>query len=43
MQGMRHVLVHGYDVVKLEIVWRTIQVELPPLLEPLQNVLEENS
>jgi uncharacterized protein with HEPN domain len=42
MQGMRHVLVHGYDMVKLEVVWRTIQEELPPLIEPLKNVLKEN-
>lgn len=43
MQGMRHVLVHGYDVVKLDVVWRTIQEDLPPLIEPLQNVLAENA
>jgi len=42
MQGMRHVLVHGYDMVKLEVVWRTMQEELPPLIEPLRNVLKEN-
>jgi uncharacterized protein with HEPN domain len=42
MQGMRHILVHDYYAVKLDIVWRTIQVSLPPLLEPLRNILKEN-
>jgi uncharacterized protein with HEPN domain len=42
MQGMRHVLVHDYYAVKLDIVWRTIQLSLPPLLEPLRNMLQEN-
>lgn len=41
MQGMRHILVHDYDVVKLDVVWRTIQVELPPLVEPLRQMLQE--
>jgi len=43
MQGMRHVLVHDYDAVKLEVVWRTIQEKLLPLIAPLQNVLKEHS
>jgi uncharacterized protein with HEPN domain len=42
MQGMRHVLVHDYYAVKLDIVWRTVQESLPPLLEPLQKILGEN-
>ena len=42
MQGMRHVLVHDYFAVKLDIVWRTIHQSLPPLVEPLQRVLTEN-
>jgi uncharacterized protein with HEPN domain len=42
MQGMRHILVHDYYAVKLDIVWRTIQLSLPPLLEPLRRILNEN-
>jgi len=42
IQGMRHILVHDYYAVKLDIVWRTTQQSLPPLLEPLQNILKEN-
>lgn len=41
MHGMRNVLVHDYDTIKLEIVWRTIQEKLPPLLEPLRRLLQE--
>lgn len=36
MMGMRNVIVHGYDVIRLDIVWRTIQENLPPLIEPLK-------
>jgi uncharacterized protein with HEPN domain len=43
MQGMRNVLVHDYEAVKLDIVWKTIQVSLPPLVEPLRKLLEECS
>ncbi|HKI37928.1 MAG TPA: DUF86 domain-containing protein [Gemmataceae bacterium] len=42
MQGMRHILVHDYYAVKLDVVWRTIQQSLPPLLEPLRRILNEN-
>jgi uncharacterized protein with HEPN domain len=42
MQGMRHILVHDYYTVKLDIVWRTIQLSLPPLLEPLRRILNDN-
>lgn len=43
MEGMRHVLVHDYDMIKLEIVWKTIQQNLPPLVEPLQRLLKQRS
>jgi uncharacterized protein with HEPN domain len=42
MQGMRHILVHDYYAVKLDVVWRTVQESLPPLLEPLTRVMKEN-
>jgi uncharacterized protein with HEPN domain len=41
MHGMRNVLVHDYDTIKLEIVWRTIQDKLPPLLAPLRRLSQE--
>jgi uncharacterized protein with HEPN domain len=42
MQGMRNILVHDYFKVKVDIVWRTIQADLPPLVAPLQRILHEN-
>jgi len=43
MQGMRNILVHDYDVVNLDIVWNTIQTNLPPLVAPLQKLLDEGT
>ncbi len=36
--GMRDVLIHGYDIVDLNEVWKTVDVDVPqvmPLLEKL--------
>lgn len=38
MQGMRHILVHDCFAVKVDIVWRTIHTNLPPLIEPLERI-----
>jgi uncharacterized protein with HEPN domain len=38
MAGMRDWLIHGYDEIDLEQVWRTIETDLPdviPYLEPM--------
>lgn len=37
--GMRHRLVHGYNAVNYDIVWRVVQDSLPPLIEVLLIVL----
>lgn len=37
--GTRHVVVHGYDQVKLQIVWDILQKDLQPLKEKLQKIL----
>ena len=42
IEGMRHVLVHDYFAVKIDIVWRTIEQNLPPLIEPLHKILSQN-
>ena len=39
--GMRHRLVHAYFDINLDIVWRTVQDDLPPLLEALQEFYSE--
>jgi uncharacterized protein with HEPN domain len=38
MAGMRDVLIHGYDIVDLNEVWKTVEIDVPqvlPLLETL--------
>lgn len=39
--GMRHRLVHAYFDINLDILWRTVQQELPPLISALQHALEK--
>jgi uncharacterized protein with HEPN domain len=43
VQKMRHVLVHDYDTIRVEILWRTIRVHLPPLVEPLKALLGDGA
>jgi uncharacterized protein with HEPN domain len=38
--GMRQRLVHGYDVVDLQVLWDTITDDLPPLIAELEGILE---
>lgn len=40
--GTRNRLVHGYDAVDLDILWRIITDELPELLQRLDSVLGSN-
>jgi uncharacterized protein with HEPN domain len=42
IEGMRHILVHDYFAVKTDVVWRTIQQSLPPIVEPLRRILQDN-
>ena len=37
--GMRNRLIHGYDQVDFEILWKIIQEDLPPLVTELRKVL----
>ena len=38
---MRNVLVHGYFGVDLEIVWRTIRTNLPPMRRQVEAIIAE--
>jgi uncharacterized protein with HEPN domain len=40
MRGMRNRLVHDYFSIDAEIVWDTLQNDLPPLVVPLKRLLE---
>jgi uncharacterized protein with HEPN domain len=37
--GMRHRLIHGYFDVDVEIVWNTVETDLPPLVALLEEAL----
>jgi uncharacterized protein with HEPN domain len=37
--GMRNKLIHEYDRIDLDILWDTVTVELPGLIETLQAIL----
>jgi len=43
MSDMRNVIVHGYHQVDLKIVWDTIQNDLPGLIEPLEQLLRDET
>lgn len=36
----RNRLIHGYDVLDINILWDTVTVDLPPLIETLERILE---
>ena len=38
MAGMRDRLIHGYDVVDVTILWRTIRTDLPSLEKSLESL-----
>ena len=40
MIGMRHVLVHGYFEIDLDIVWSVIENDIGPLKEQIQAAIQ---
>jgi uncharacterized protein with HEPN domain len=44
--GMRHILVHDYFVIDIDIVWDAVERDLPPLrdkIDEMLRALETNS
>lgn len=41
--GTRDRLVHGYDVVDLDILWDILTLDLPPLISELERILGPES
>ncbi len=39
--GMRDKMIHGYDIVDLEEVWRTAEIDVPALLSQIEPLLPE--
>ena len=40
--GMRHRLIHAYFDINLDILWQTVQRDLPPLITALDDALAED-
>lgn len=41
--SMRNRLIHGYDSVDLSVLWDTIELDLPPLIAQLENILDSGA
>jgi uncharacterized protein with HEPN domain len=39
--GMRNRLIHGYDIVDMDVLWDTLEINLPPLIQQLQKIIGE--
>lgn len=39
--SMRNFLIHGYDEIKLDVVWKTIHENLPLLRQSISNILDK--
>ena len=39
---LRNVLIHNYDTVDFDELWRIIHEHLPPLVDQLQAIIDEN-
>jgi uncharacterized protein with HEPN domain len=40
--AMRNILIHDYDDVDLDVVWQTIERDLPPLIAKIRPYLEQH-
>lgn len=43
MEGMRHILVHGYFSISRDILWDVIENDIPSLIPTLQSCLRETT
>ena len=39
MKQRPRVLLHGYNSIDLGVLWDTIEIDLPPLIEKLERIL----
>lgn len=43
MAGMRDKIIHGYDMIDLRIVWKTVKEDIPRIRPLLRQILQEQS
>ncbi len=41
LRGMRYFLAHEYHHVRAEVIWRTLEVDIPPLIRQLRAALDK--
>jgi uncharacterized protein with HEPN domain len=41
MAGMRDRIIHGYDVIDLEIVWEVVKTDIPAIKPQIQQILAD--
>jgi uncharacterized protein with HEPN domain len=41
--GLRHRLVHAYDLINLDIIWNIVTADLPPLIASLDALIASSS
>lgn len=41
MAGMRDRLIHGYDMVDIGVVWRTIKTDIEPLFKQINSITND--
>jgi uncharacterized protein with HEPN domain len=41
--GIRHRMIHDYDVIDFDILWVVLRQDLPPLIEQLEAIVREGS
>jgi uncharacterized protein with HEPN domain len=41
--GMRNRLVHGYDVIDMDLLWNTVTSDLPPLIEDIEKIVNKGT
>jgi uncharacterized protein with HEPN domain len=41
MRGMRNRLIHDYNEIDIELVWQTIQNDIPDLKKKIESILKD--
>jgi uncharacterized protein with HEPN domain len=39
--GMRNRLIHGYDIIDYDLLWDTVNTDLPQLIRSLQKIIKD--